>query len=103
MARIHCLVPHCRRTTDSKNGYGEWICSKHWAAVPKASRRVYSRATRRIRRAVAAGEMIKFTNGSSRLCFRKGTAWVEHIRALSAYERLWKRMKKLAVERSLGI
>lgn len=42
--RLTCCVPACRRTTAQP--YREWICGKHWTRIPKATRRVYSRAKR---------------------------------------------------------
>lgn len=44
--RLSCLVPGCRRTTAAA-AYPEWICQRHWSALPKAQRRIYSRAKRK--------------------------------------------------------
>jgi len=46
--RIKCLIPHCRRTRPA-GPLPEWICSKHWSAIPKADRRIYARAKRKKR------------------------------------------------------
>lgn len=45
-ARIKCLCPGCRRTTPAGR-FPEWICQRHWSALPKDQRRAYSRAKRR--------------------------------------------------------
>ena len=45
-ARLSCLCPGCRRTTPAGR-YPEWICARHWALLPKAQRRIYSRAKRK--------------------------------------------------------
>lgn len=39
--RVCCSVPSCRRTRPA-NGYVEWVCGTHWAAVPQALRREYT-------------------------------------------------------------
>lgn len=44
--RLKCLVPHCRRTAPAGH-FPEWICQKHWSALPKADRRIYARAKRK--------------------------------------------------------
>ena len=44
--RINCLVPGCRRTI-AAGTFTEWICQRHWSAVPRDLRRVYARAKRR--------------------------------------------------------
>jgi hypothetical protein len=43
--RIPCLIPGCRRSTGGD--FGEWICGKHWAKLPKGHRRVWARAKHR--------------------------------------------------------
>ncbi|WP_126975557.1 hypothetical protein [Frigidibacter oleivorans] len=45
--RLRCCIPFCRRTHHNREGFGEWICQKHWSAVPKAMRRAYASAKRR--------------------------------------------------------
>ncbi|WP_146193166.1 hypothetical protein [Maritimibacter sp. 55A14] len=75
--RTPCVVPGCRRTVALKTlppGDDEWICARHWAAVPKRKRRIYFRARRRLRR----GEIE-----------RKRADWA------------WNRLKKIAIEEAL--
>lgn len=46
--RLKCEITGCKRTRknpDSKNN--EWICSKHWMAIPKKRRKFYSLMRRR--------------------------------------------------------
>lgn len=46
--RLPCVVPGCRRTTKAGR-FDEWVCAKHWSAVPAADRRRYTAAKRRWR------------------------------------------------------
>ena len=50
MGRLTCLCPGCRRTTANPKGWNEWICGKHWSAVPRNLRRRRATARRRARR-----------------------------------------------------
>ena len=45
--RVTCLVPGCNRTTKRTGPNTEWICGKHWPAVPKHMRRRLFKARRR--------------------------------------------------------
>lgn len=75
--RIPCCVPFCRRTRRNDIGFEEWICDDHWRAVPAPMRRVYSRALRRYRRGVGGyGE---------------------------PESRLWRRLRRAAVEAAAGL
>lgn len=89
--RIRCLVPFCRHTRGDRKGDPvrqgmEWICGEHWMPLPKVERRVYSRARRRV---------------LARWPEREGD--VEYARAWHAFDRVWSRLKRLAIERALGI
>lgn len=50
--RLTCLCPGCRRTIaqDRIPWAREWICGKHWRAVPAAWRKRYCRLRGRWRR-----------------------------------------------------
>lgn len=72
--RIACSVPFCQRTT--KLQCSEWICGKHWSLIPNLRRSAYLRSRRE---AVRAGH------------------WPEHT------DRLWRRVKQIAIERAMGI
>ena len=72
--RLHCVVPHCRRSTSRQ--VGEWICGEHWLATPKRYRRAFFRARRRGKR----------------------IALPRHI-----VDRLWNRLKRAAIETGVGI
>lgn len=54
--RVKCLVPHCRRTTPG-GAIREWICPRHWSALPRDERRAYTRAKRRGKRLVALARL----------------------------------------------
>jgi hypothetical protein len=83
--RLRCLVPGCRRTVappvvDTDAGgirCGEVICAIHWKLVPTQFKAVYRRATRRL--ASDTG------------------------RQLGAWNRLWGRCRRSAIERSIGL
>lgn len=55
-ARLACLVPGCRCTTavtpmiERHGPMAEWICAKHWRAVPQFERRHLAKARRYLRR-----------------------------------------------------
>lgn len=75
--RIRCCVPHCRRTKPNVAGYAEWICAKHWSAVPREQRRVWQRLVR---------------------WYRKGKVF-QGVRA----DRMWSRLKRIAIEKGMGL
>lgn len=52
MDRLSCCIPGCRRTT--KAGHlREWLCSKHWALVPKRLKHLKRQAERKNRQWLA--------------------------------------------------
>jgi hypothetical protein len=57
MDRITCAVPGCRRSHHNREGFAEWICAKHWAAVPKRMRSRHSLYKRRGKK-VAAWQLV---------------------------------------------
>ena len=69
--RIGCSVPFCRRSTQHKGQFDSWVCAKHWQAVPKLERRIYSRARKR-------GD------------------------PSAATDRIWARLKRIAIEHRVG-
>lgn len=91
--RIPCCVPFCRRTR--KPGCSEWICQTHWAAVPKSMRLVHFRIAREYRKRFGDNSPYVYPGGS-----------IERIQALSLIDRgdrIWSRIKRLAMERAGGI
>lgn len=48
--RLTCLLHECHRTNRNDKGFEEWICQKHWGAVPKKYRKLYSMAKRKFKR-----------------------------------------------------
>ena len=75
--RISCCVPHCRRTKQNAEGYAEWICAKHWSAVPRDKRRVWQRVRRDHRKGIPQ--------------FKRRV------------DRLWQRLKRIAIEKGMGL
>lgn len=51
--RLACVVPGCKRTRLADGLFDEWVCARHWPAVPLRYRRAYARAKRK-RRSPAA-------------------------------------------------
>jgi hypothetical protein len=84
--RIPCIVPHCRHMVKRHHGETEAICAVHWRAIPTRYRRVYARAYH-----WAEGDRYR----------RKGPPVGRHL--LGACDRLWRRMKCLAIEAAAGI
>jgi hypothetical protein len=55
--RLPCCVPFCRSTRGDRKGCPivpgmEWLCSRHWALVPRRLKRLRSLAKRRHRDAL---------------------------------------------------
>lgn len=72
--RIVCLVDGCHRSSRNKQGFEEWICSKHWLAIPKDQRKLYASLKRRLRRGKADVQQVY-------------DAWV--LCKMLAYENAW--------------
>ena len=45
--RLKCEIAGCNRTTKGDPEHEEWICAKHWRAIPRKRRRFYSLIKRR--------------------------------------------------------
>jgi len=80
---IQCCVPGCDHTRGNRKGDPlsrrmEWVCADHWRLVPPAMRALRNRARRRAERLNTDG------------------AW-------AAQHRLFRRCKRAAIERSLGL
>lgn len=91
--RINCAVPLCRRTLKADSG--EWLCGKHWMLIPKNRRRVFSRINRQYRKQFGDNPFWRYPPGSPKrlACVRLDRRW----------RRTWARLKRLAIERALGI
>lgn len=89
--RLACIVPGCRRThppiVDEVLGQmTEWVCGRHWRATSARYRAIYARVKRELRSGIRSG------------CDQ---AW-----ALGRFElrrRVWRKLRKQAVERGVGI
>jgi hypothetical protein len=108
-ARVPCCVPFCRRTTRRDDETTEWLCGKHYQTVPKAWRRVRTRAKRRHRLAIEAG--VLRLPGPNETGFRVNGLWrtyddaayAELVSASRANWRTWRRCKRHAIERATGL
>lgn len=103
--RLRCCVPFCQHTRGERKGDKtpiregqEWICAKHWMALPKALRRVRYRLDRQFDKAMAAEphfrEWWKIEDEERR---------IKAILLWNRYKRCWRQCKKLAIERGMGI
>lgn len=91
-SRSPCLVPFCRRTT---KGDHEWICDKHWPAVPKSWRRHLSLIVRRYRKRFGDNAYWAYPAGSpDRL---------EAVRLSRLWRKMWERCKRRAIEAAAGV
>ena len=85
--RLSCCVPFCHRTRGDRKGDPlrpgmEWLCGDQWRLCDKNYRRAYGRHRRKWRR---------FSPKQ-----RDVLMWV-------VMDRLWRRLKRQAIERAMGI
>lgn len=92
--RLNCCIPFCRRTTRNDEGYSEWVCGKHWQAVPKTMRRIYIRARRVVDRRYRWDYWAEPAGSEAR---------IGGHRAVQRTLRLWRRCKRAAIERAGGL
>lgn len=94
--RCQCAVPFCTHTRGPRKGDREaltpttqWLCDKHWRAVPLKMRQAYHR-----RENWERGDPYR----------RKGApAWVRERPNDDGSWRLWERIKREAIQRAMGI
>ena len=93
MARLHCLVPGCKRTLHPEEpDDNAGICAKHWQAIPLSRRKVYRRL-RKEQRELRAEFNREFTVSAA----------VQNRRLCAAIARIWRSLERQAIERSVGI
>ena len=103
--RMNCCVPFCRRTRGQRKGEEpiregeEWICGRHWSAVPsrlKNRKKAHARYVRReCRRQPLMREWWHLPPGSP-----------ERIKAIAMFglsHTLWRRCVRAAIEAAGGI
>jgi len=106
--RIYCVVPGCRHTRGDRKGDPvtptmEWICGDHRRHIPRAMRALYRRAYRRADRAEARFNSLYDANLSGQDATGFEDALEAATRALNVRARLWRRVRREAIERSLGL
>lgn len=116
--RVPCLVPFCKRTRKRyPDARDEHICSEHWRSIPIRWRQAFKRAWHRAdaawgkRIVVAVGEpwptdrgrLVGLRMGGEWWLWPDDGSWTECDRAVAAVERLWRRMKREAIEVAAGI
>lgn len=96
--RITCCVPYCRRTCRNDANFSEWICGKHWSLV--------SKTTKRRRRLADRAKARAFRRSDQHYLEQGGLTESQINRALAAAEvsrALWRRCKREAIEKAVGI
>lgn len=90
--RAACIIPGCRHTCRKLWPGHEWLCGEHWRLVPRAvrhRRQVIRAALRRrgeIERDATTGKYV-----------------ARSVRACVLEDQVWRRMKRLALERAAGL
>lgn len=102
--RWPCSVPGCRCTHGADrqmNHPADWaLCRKHWPLVPRKMKQMMRRALQRHVDAHDRGVM-NLADGS--ISFSTKAAYLDHLRATAAYDRLCRLAVRKACERALGI
>jgi hypothetical protein len=94
-SRTRCLVPFCRVTTARSVG-SEWICGKHWRAVPISLRRRMRRWHRRYHKEFPGDDAHwKHAPGSRKRLMG--------VKLANICDKLWERAKRIAIEAATGI
>ena len=86
--RVFCSVPGCKRSRARRgraSKYEEFLCADHWRLVPKRMRRVLFRIHRKL------NSMVMSENDG------------ELIRIFTREYRIWRRIKREAIEVAMGI
>lgn len=79
--RVPCCVPFCRRTIARDrlpSEHAEWICGRHWPAVPKHHKRRLRQIERIAKR-------------------------TRRLSSIMLAQRIWERCKREAIERAMGL
>lgn len=91
--RVRCCVPFCGRTR--KPGCNEWICSGHWANVPRRLRRRKFLFERRYRKLFGNNAWHIYPGGSPDR--------IMAVRLDRLCDLAWQRCKKAAIEGAAGL
>lgn len=89
--RVPCCVPGCRRTLKRRWVHQEWVCQIHYAAVPSALKLKRRAVVHRLKR---RGELVVLASGQ-RL--------ITTTRAYRLDQKLWHRVKRIAIEKASGL
>lgn len=95
--RIACCVPHCKRTIAEEKlaPNTEWVCQKHWTAVPRKARRLLTFTYRRYKRRFGDRRFWDYPGGSPQR--------LACIAAERANLAAWNECKRLAIEGAMGL
>lgn len=95
--RLSCVVPFCKHTHGRHKGeppfneWTEWICGEHWRLVDQRLKRLRTAIRRRAERLKTGAE------------YRRGWVHPRLVNALGSQRRIWRKMKRQAIERAMGI
>lgn len=121
--RVTCLVPGCRHTKgldyDPVEWMWEWICAQHWRLVSRRLKASKTRLRRRFHRLLASAidsRPSPINDGGAWyrdplaeppvtrwVRYKDDTDFAEHWRLTRALKWIWRRMRKQAIERAMGI
>lgn len=87
-ARLHCCAPYCRRSHRNDEGYAEWLCGEHYGLADPVLRQRKAHYQRRQKLA-------------ERRCDPASIESAERLSRIANF--LWRKIKRQAIERALGI
>lgn len=103
--RLRCCVPFCNHTRGQRKGDTEpvregqeWVCGKHWMAIPKQVRRVRYRIGRELDKAIAREPLVR-----EYWKLPKGEQRIAALNLWRRQTRIWRRCRAIAIERAMGI
>ena len=86
--RLRCSVPYCRRTYGNPDGYAEWLCGEHYRLADPSLRMRKTAYMRKLRAA-------------ERRCDPASIERAERLLHIANF--VWRKIKRQAIERALGI
>lgn len=93
--RVHCCVPHCKRSYKNDDAHVETLCGKHWRLASPILRKRAARLFRAYRKRFGNNHFSAYPAGSARR--------LEAVRLHNLCFQMWERCKKQAIERAMGI
>lgn len=95
ISRVHCCVPHCKRSYKSYDANVETICGKHWRLASPILRKRSVRLFRMYRNRFGDNHFSAYPGGSEKR--------LAAVRLHNLCSKIWDRCKKQVIERAMGI